>query len=247
MCHSHYENWRTRQHAYGRWQSVYVDAGPARERVAALRATGLGLRRIAELTGVRRGTLTELLTGRQSRTGRPSEKVLQGTAEKILAVPVPEVGYAAAADHTVVSALGATRRLQALVAAGWPASALAPQLGMTDSNLSQLVTGRQTTCTAARARAVAALFAELQMTPGPSDRATQRGRTNGWPLPMEWDEEVLDDPDATPQFDRWTPASSTAERRDQVAVLTAKGLSTDQIAERLGVTRRTVTRIRSAA
>jgi hypothetical protein len=41
----------TRERIYGRWHP-YLDAGPVREHIAALRAAGIGVERIAELAGL---------------------------------------------------------------------------------------------------------------------------------------------------------------------------------------------------
>jgi transcriptional regulator with XRE-family HTH domain len=47
----------------GRQPEVRVSAGPSRRRLARLRADGLSLRRIAELTGCGVGTLQHLARG----------------------------------------------------------------------------------------------------------------------------------------------------------------------------------------
>ncbi|NKV63709.1 hypothetical protein GS924_06745 [Rhodococcus hoagii] len=88
LCASHYKTWRIRQHAYGRWSSNYVDAGPAREHVAKLRAAGVGTRRINELSGVGRNAIRYLGITRAGRA-EPSQRILRTTAERLLAVPIP--------------------------------------------------------------------------------------------------------------------------------------------------------------
>lgn len=194
MCGSHYEQYRTQQQAYGRWESVYVDAEPARLHIKGLRANGMGLRRIAELAGVNRKTLQWITTGRSERGSGPSHQVTRANAEKILAVEIT----ARAADHQHVIAVGSVRRLQALVAFGYPRSHLARRLGITPSNATRLFDDSTSHVLARTADAVEKLFAELQLTPGPSNRARNEGRLRGWPPPLAWDEDTIDDPAAAP-------------------------------------------------
>lgn len=250
-CHAHYQQFRDRQHAYGRFESMYVDAEPVRQHVSALMAAGMGGRRIEEMSGVLRNTVRYLTVGRRERGTGPSKKVHRTTAEKLLAVQVPVIPHAAVADGAPVPAIGTRRRLQALVAAGWPLHTLADRAGITRSTATSLANPAATSardfCRAAVARSIADLFDELGMQPGPSVYARARGLRDSWALPMEWDEDAIDDPAAEPTIDRWTPASATAERREQVIELTERRLTNEQIAERLGVSRRTIERDRSVA
>ena len=196
LCHSHYEQHRTRQKAYGRWEVVYVDAEPARMHIKELQAAGLGLRRIAELAGVNRKTLQWITTGRSERGSGPSFQVHRDNAAKVLAVEVPDTAHESAADHQLVPAIGTVRRLQALVANGHPRSALAALLGIAPGNATRLFDAATERITAATARKVDGLFNELETTPGHSSRARNEGARNGWPLPLEWDADTLDDPAA---------------------------------------------------
>lgn len=246
LCHSHYESWRYRQHAYGRFESVYVDATPVREHVSALRERGAGLRRIAELAGVSRAQLCALTSGRPSRGTGPSKKVHRRIAAQILAVPIPSAAHEVAAPSMNVPAVGTVRRLRALVAAGHLQVSLAAALGMSPGNFSGYITGNAQEVTARRAAEVAALFDRLQWVAGANDRARRRGAALGWPLPMEWNEDTIDDPAAEPERARWTPDSALEERREQVAKLTERGLTTAEIATQLGITKRTVERHRAA-
>lgn len=227
MCGAHYEQYRTRQQAYGRWESVYVDAEPARLHIKELQASGMGLRRIAELAGVNRKTLQWITTGRSERGSGPSRQVTRANAEKILAVEIT----ARAADHQHVSAVGTVRRLQALVASGYSRSRLAERLGIQASNATHLFDASTHAVLARTARAVEALFAELQLIPGPSSRARNEGRRRGWPLPMSWDEDSIDDPAARPDLGESAPAGFAERYRDCRDI----GLSDQETARRIGV------------
>jgi hypothetical protein len=197
MCSSHYNTRRIRDKAYGRWQPVYIDAEPARTHVHALRAAGMGLRRISELSGVDRSRLVALVNGRDSGS-EPSRTIHHTTAEKILAVPIPVVPHHHVSARARIPATGTTRRLQALVAAGWQQSDLCVRIGVIPTNGTSLFTGKKLLVTAERARRVESLFRELQLVPGPCERSRRRAQKLGWALPMQWDEDSIDDPTAQP-------------------------------------------------
>ncbi|WP_280245544.1 hypothetical protein [Nocardia abscessus] len=193
LCGACYESNRERQIAYGRWTPDRVDAEPVRAHVHALNTAGVSLRRIPALAQVSRSNLCCLLYGKPGRP--PAAFVRRATAERILAVPIPEDPMAVRADHDNVPAFGAQRRLRALVSYGWPMNHLAAELGMSGRNFGDLIHHREQ-ISARRHRAVADLFARLQMQPGPNQRARLYGLKRRWPLPMQWDEEDLDNPDA---------------------------------------------------
>lgn len=226
LCHNHYQRWRLRQKGYGRFTSLYVDAAPALEHLEHLRDTGVGLRTLAAASGVSRRALQRLTahlpntavyrngytdttpdsrtdqddipdtasgpTRSTSGTGRPT-KILRTTADAILAVHTVEP-----APSALVPEIGTRRRLQALIALGWPQRLIAHELGIEATNLSRMVNGRCRRVTAARATEVAALYARWEMIPGPSPRARAHAAANYWAPPLAWDEYALDDPDATP-------------------------------------------------
>ncbi|WP_009473836.1 hypothetical protein [Rhodococcus sp. JVH1] len=246
-CKSHYETWRKRQHLYGRFDSAYVDATAVRAHVAALQAAGMSERTIARLADVNRSQLSALIRGRSGQGIPPSRKVSTSFRDSVLGVPVPHAAFTVAEGSTRVDATGSMRRLQALVAAGWTQDVLAARLEMVPGNFGRLILGHRSRCTAQRAKDVAALFAELQLIPGPSDASRRRASRLGWALPMEWDEDTIDDPAAEPIRAAWTSASARAERIEQVAELTSRGHAAHEIAERLGISQRQVVRDRAVA
>ncbi|WP_227982710.1 helix-turn-helix domain-containing protein [Nocardia spumae] len=233
--------------AYGRWQPR-VTPDSARAHVEQLFAAGLKPKHVAELAGVSQATMSNL--------ARPETTHISAKTEQaILAVEVPERVGDVAADTALVPITGARRRIQALIAYGYPQSHLANELGikpnhttiaaLTERVLPDSHTGQS--LPAGRDRDIKALFDRLQLTPGPSDRARAYGRERGWALPFEWDEDALDDPDARAVRGGWQPRTSKElrrERRAQVAELTAQGRSAPQIAEQLHTTTRTVVRDR---
>lgn len=147
-----------------------------------------------------------------------------------------------------VDGTGTRRRIQALVAAGHGTREIDAALAGTAPPAEQLISGAGPVA-ARTAQAVAAVFADLQMTPGRSESARRRGRAGGWPLPLEWDEDQIDDPEYVPERSRRTRGTADpTDRRERVAEwmdAQARGLSTEtaaQVAQRLNITTRTVDR-----
>jgi len=197
LCGAHYEAWRTRQHAYGRFVSAYVDPAPVRTHVRALQAAGLGQRRIAELAGVHRTHITSLNRGRsRTKPDQLATKISARVASAILAVPIPGNPVAVAAAGARIDATGTRRRLQALVAVGYPATGLGERIGVSATNMAH--TMGATRVTVRRARQVAFLYEQLSHLPGESKRARMRARRQGWAPPLAWDEDTIDDPAASP-------------------------------------------------
>ncbi|MGA4964460.1 hypothetical protein [Streptomyces pseudogriseolus] len=207
------ENHRYRQQAYGRWQP-YVDAEPARAHVRMLMDYGLGWKRIAEMAGVGRGTVEKLLYGARHRGVEPSKGIRPETARKLLAVkPQGErLGSAVTTDAT-----GTARRLQALVAMGWPQKHLAHQLDMNASNFGKTL--RSERVLMSTERAVRDLYEQLWRADPLEHGATQAGVTrarryaaaHGWAPVGAWDDDTIDDPAAFPD---WTGQCGTLHGYD---------------------------------
>src|SRR4051812_4543973 len=177
---------RYRQQALGRWQP-FTDASPVRAHLAALRAAGVGIERIAQLTGLSLSHLRVLASTRPNG-GPPTPKVRPDTAARILAV---NATHAARAPRSQVCARGTHHRLQALARLGWSIDLLADQLGRRPANLRRSMTGH--TVTAHTARTVADLYARLELTAPPENTAEGRAAADavrreaamrGWPPPL---------------------------------------------------------------
>jgi hypothetical protein len=182
-----YEANRTRQQAYGRWNGL-VDAGPAREHVRALMAQGMGLKRIVEVSDLSQGMLWKLLYGKRTADGTrtPSRRIRPVTEARVLAVELD------LAEGARIDAAASTRRVQALVAAGWSMSRLAERLGIHPGNFTPLAHGTRQV-TVETAKAVHALYAELVDVAPPSERRWQQGSVtrarryateHGWAPPL---------------------------------------------------------------
>lgn len=247
LCKLHYDRLRKRQIAYGRWNPrVPKDAVLAH--IEMLGAAGVRPGQVAHLAGLGHSTISRVLA---NPNGRVSEQIQAA----ILKVAVPEHAGDIAADNALVPILGARRRVQALVAAGHSASRIAREIGVAPNSATMAaLVGKRTdgetfgrSITAERERAVRAVFDRWQWVPGQSARARAIGARNGWPLPLEWDEAAIDDPNGRPEKARWTPESAREERREHVDHLTSQGLTAPEIAERLGINTRLVERDRAHA
>lgn len=127
----------------------------------------------------------------------------------------------------LLDATGTQRRLLALYRMGWDWRQIGDRLGMDNRNVATLATVRRQV-TARRARQVAIVYDELSMTPGPSTRAVRHAERMGWPPPLAWDDDTIDDPDATPDLgavdNDWLP---------DLVWLIRDGCSWDEITRRL--------------
>jgi hypothetical protein len=161
-----------------------------------------------------------------------------------------------------VPSIGSVRRLQALMANGWPGTYLAERLGVRRTNLPTHT--RFPTIRTGNAQRIAELYDELRLQAGPSKLTLARAEMCGFLPPECWEGVDIDDPDALPVFpevddpavdmdevavlraldgDR-TIILNVAERREAVRQLHARGLSDSVIAARIGAADRTVLRIR---
>jgi transcriptional regulator with XRE-family HTH domain len=239
-----YARTRYRLKAYGRWRP-FTDATPVREHVRRLMAQGVGAARVAALAGVPHSSVGRLLYGRPAHCEPPSRRIRTPTATRLLAV---RYSQAALAPGAVMDAAGTLRRLQALVAIGWSGPALAGRLGIESAHLSRILRGRPAV-SAGTARRARALYDKLWDQPPPQHtrgerisaaRARAHAARQGWPPPLAWDDDDIDDPGASPQpWHRPTrhPSSDLAAEAGELA---AWGYTRTQAAERIGVSRTTL-------
>ncbi len=238
-----YENNRQRQRAYG--HHAYVDAEPARNHLRTLGEQGMGWKRVAAAAGLDTSTVWKLIYGDPGRSQAPSKRIRPATQAKILAVTL-DLAEGARVDGT-----GTRRRLQALVATGWSQTRLASRLGMTSGNLTPMLHDRRGGCvTVARARAVTDLYDELwDQAPTADNRwfdagishAKTAARRHGWVVPLAWDEDTIDDPEAVPNLGHTSARRAGRPVEDLVEdaewfLLEVDAMATaDQVAHRLHI------------
>ncbi|MEV6833552.1 hypothetical protein AB0N17_03315 [Streptomyces sp. NPDC051133] len=211
---------RDRLLAYGRWQP-YVDAAPVRAHIRYLQSCGMGLRALAAAADVDRKRLQAILSGRPERGTGPQEKVRPALAAAVLGV---EPTLETLAPSTLISPIGTRRRVQALVAAGWPQQYLAVYLGLSPSNFGAMLDREHVLVR--RALAVRAMYDALWKTDPANHGATAAGITRArkhaaehrWAPVGAWDDDRLDDPEAFPDWTGHcgTPAGYAEHRRQKL-------------------------------
>lgn len=207
---SRYDENRTKAITAGRWQP-WADAEPVRVHVRHLQSCGMGLRTIAAVAGVDRKRLQSLLVGRPERGTGPQEKVRPQLAAAVLAV---EPMLENLAPSTLMSPVGTRRRVQALVAVGWPQHYLAEHLGMRPGNFWQILDRDHVLVR--RVREVMAMYDALWRADPAHHGATAAGITRArryaaerrWAPVGAWDDDTIDDPEAFPD---WTGQCGTYE------------------------------------
>jgi hypothetical protein len=241
-----YENNRQRMILYGRWRP-YVDAGPAREHVRALREAGIGWKRVAELAGLSTSVVSKLLYGGPG--DRPPAKRLRPETEAAILAVRPALDTFA--DSAPVDATGTHRRVQALVWCGWSQARICARIGMLRSNFGAVLEREQVT--AATARAVRGLYDELwnQAPPESShhekaaaSRARNYARARGWAPPAAWDDDEIDNPDASPAegWQRTRGGLHGARLAAEAEEMTGLGVSLPLAADQLKVSVETLER-----
>ncbi|MHA7145465.1 hypothetical protein ACX80U_12180 [Arthrobacter sp. TmT3-37] len=235
------ERVRSRQIAYGRYDSGRVEAGPVREYCFELGRQGISIKRLRTLTGLSSATLGRLMYGVPSQGLSPRARVERETAEKIMAVR-PSLDLMAPGH--LVPAIGTVRRLQALVCLGYSITRLGNRISMTGSNTTKVM--QQDEVTARTALAVRALYDELWNKPAPcsdqrsrqsASRARNYARRNGFAPPLAWDDETIDDPAAKPEGITPTKLTTRAHRMEDLEHLLETGTGYAEILTRLGMTR----------
>jgi len=232
-----YQRERYHGRVAGTWQPL-VDAEPVRQHILALQAADFTIVRISELAGLPFETVVGFVRAygisgyRKARKRRCTSEV----AAKILAI-TPET-----ARPGVVDATGTIRRIQALVAVGWPMEYLGPRVDLSARTTRALL--HQTRVYGRTADAVARLFGDLKDAKPEkhgverriANRARAHGKRRNWAPPSYWVDrmDVIDDPHFEPMYG--------ITRREIVAhdageLMRVSGLDKVAAAERLGVSK----------
>jgi len=222
LPHGEYTRRRARQIAYGRWQP-WADAVIVRSHVRHLRATGASYEAIAAVAGVSPMTVHRVLHGKphtedRGRAGRqPLTRVSAVAAQRLLAVTPAMVEKVAARRD----AIGARRRLQALIAVGHPPAALAHTLGIAPRAVTRIVRGTIVTVGPDLHAGVCELYDRLWDMAPPERTLTERKAAaaahtlaagRGWPAPMGLDDSRIDDRAYRPRA-HWRPTAVSGDTR----------------------------------
>lgn len=147
---------RRRQQA----EPAYVSATAVREHLAFLSSQSIGLKTVAQVSGVSHGALWKIVYGVNEGPNRaaraPSRRIRPETAQAILAV-MPSAG----ADGSRIDAGPTWRIVRSLLAAGWTKRAIAHAIGQNGNGLQ---IGKEQV-----SRATARRVAALEGQPPPAD------------------------------------------------------------------------------
>lgn len=238
---------RNKLKAYGRFDTGLVDAQPVRDHVAMLQASGMGWKRIAEVSGVGKTAVSQLIYGRKGsnkdpRKGEVLKRFGRDKAEKLFAVQ-PEISLLR--DGALIDSTGFRRRVQALVALGWSLSKIASRLGMEVSNMTSAL--KRDVVRKSTHDAASALFDELWNVQPPRaghrdkiaySRSKRLARERGWVPPLAWDDI---DRDVEPAAVEVEPGR-TSGRIDEVEFLLSMGMPTSAVCEAVGVEHKSLER-----
>ncbi|MGQ4437967.1 hypothetical protein ACN6LI_003333 [Streptomyces violaceoruber] len=166
-------------------RSKRVPSGPALAHLARLTESA-PIAQIALATGAPRSSLSRLLVERRPTISRT-------LAEKILAVKAVD-----RSTMSMVSSIGAQRRLQALYTLGHWRKTIAEASGLTPQTISELLRGTWSRITVECDDAVRRAYARLSMSLGGCERNLVRARREQWAPPLAWDDDTIDDPAGRP-------------------------------------------------
>lgn len=196
QCNRCYYRARARLIAYNQWEpNRPVDVRDAYIHLMTLRGWNMGTDQISRITGLPPTTIVQIM-----RAGANGKQISAKTEQKLLSLPIPRSHQdvaRTAQGHELLPAIGSRRRLQSLVAIGWPMYQLADRLSISLTGMRNIIyQGKQVK--AKHYHEIRALFDELQLQPGPSNGARQLGKRHRWQYPLQWDEDEIDEPDGRP-------------------------------------------------
>lgn len=163
---------RARAKAVGLWQP-HVPADPVRSHLEQLRSAGIGIDRIARLSGVPGSTIRVVIYGNDRP---PPQRVKTDTATRLLAVTTATTSRA---PRSTVDAAPTRSRINELLAAGWRYPDLAAELGRSTTSLRRSV--QRATVTVQTAHDVTRLHRRLlrsRRQPPSATTAPSRNRIN---------------------------------------------------------------------
>lgn len=160
-----------------------AEATPYREKVNALLAQGATTTSIAAATGLTSSAVAYIATGQTRWLRSYTSTALDGVT----------LADCMAATCGGGPSLGTVRRIRALLALGWTHAEMLRRTGV---HTRRVICHPSPVVTARTRAAIAELYEELCMTPGPSEKNRARAARLGWVPPLAWDD--IDDPDEVP-------------------------------------------------
>jgi hypothetical protein len=232
-CVQRYNDWdrdrRTRQ-AQGTWDNL-VDATPVRDHILSLEKAGILPNRIAKAAGVPLQSVRDF-TNPRARSRR--YRTAPDTAARILAVTADD------ATPLYVDPTATHRRIQALLAAGWPLIHIDRRLGYKRERMRKIlaekvVLGSTEQLIAVTYEELGTLKPERNGVPKKyAQQARRRAAAERWPTPAYWAQypDVIDDPHFEPMYGL---TRRLIVAQDAHWLMTEGGLDRVTAAERLGI------------
>lgn len=187
-----------------------------------LRASGMSQALIARHARVSQTTISYLFNG----------KIQSCQRDKALGLLAVQPGQFD--DLAERPALGACRRTRALYAIGHGRESIAATSGLSVCTIGQIANSRYTLIDGRIDAAIRLAYRLLASTPGPSGKAAGRAASQGWAPPAAWDDDAIDDPNASPDFGRELNFHERAElRREEIIHFAWHGDTPEQITNRL--------------
>lgn len=192
LCSTCYLRMRREAIEAGKWETIYVPAGPTLDHLQALKDAGYGSRLIAHLSGVSSSTIW--------RIGDQRNRVAIDTEERILAVPVTSLWTLwRTVDYSHRMPAGpVVRRLRALAADGWTHDEISEAIGWHRSLVGRYLTRPPAWTLSETTRMVDRVYRSDRFLV-PIREAPKATVLKGWPRPLEWDD--IDD-ESSQQFAR---------------------------------------------
>ncbi|WP_109523731.1 MULTISPECIES: hypothetical protein [Nocardia] len=163
--------------------TIGVPTDKARAHLEYLIANNTSRKRISRDSGVARQTVIGILQGKTQRISKQSEEQLLRVTAAAMTIPAG-----------MLDALGSRRRVRALIAAGHSVPVIAARARLSMAEIAAIASGRQGVVTPSTDTKIRKTFDVMQLEIGRSAAARQLGAERRWTLPLEWDDENIDDP-----------------------------------------------------
>jgi transcriptional regulator with XRE-family HTH domain len=172
---------------YRLYGKTSTDPARARAHVQALVEGGMTQPQIAALAGVSISTVNRMLY-----PGLGAKRIRKESERRLLAVKIDP------SPNDAVDAIPAQRRVRALMAIGWTQQQLSKRSGISTALLNRVASGRKKMIRRYSEEKIVALFDEIGMIPGPSERIRQYAMGKKWLPPLAWDD--IDDLKERPRW-----------------------------------------------
>ena len=199
--------------------SRYTDAEPIRKHIDTLRTYGISYEQMAQKTGICSSTIIRIHKG-DSHAPKP-KRILKRTAKPILELK-PSIDLMP--ENALIPALASQRKIRALFALGWNFQELGDRSGIFHTTI-YLIAKNKKFLSVSNVQKIDRLYEQLWDKEPPAETKAEKinvtrtrnlARKKGWALPLAWDSDQWDDPDAKPRSTRSHSLTEPLELRQRV-------------------------------